>query len=283
MRPKFSDRCAFGLNSVQSAETARKPLAEFVTWIGEHASIEISTKAIPSYAVLAQRVREDAIDVAWLPPVLYIALEQDRIVTPLVSNHRAGQAAFHGVFLVRASAPLHTLDGLRGLRVAWVDPFSASGYVMPRIQLAALGIDPRKAFAEETFAGSHDAAVRALLDGTADVAATFARVDGGGNVTSGSWSQIPEARTEVRVLWTFGAIPSDVIAARLGYSDALCERIADAFVASTNAAAITPIARRIFGVEEFRRGHMQSYVSLRNAIAKARANGLIDDLRLGSL
>ena len=283
MRPNFADRCAFGLTSVQSAETARRPLAEFVTWIGERAAIEISTKAIPSYATLAQRVREESIDVAWLPPVLYIALERARVVTPLVSNHRAGQAAFHGVLLVRASAPLHTLDGLRGLRAAWVDPYSASGYVMPRIQLAALGIDPRKTFAGEVFTGSHDAAVRALLDGTADVTATFARVDGGGNVTSGSWSQVPEARSQVRVLWTFGAIPSDVIAARLGYGDALCERIADAFVASTNAAAITPIARRIFGVEEFRRGHMQSYASLRLAIEQASANGFIDDLHLGSL
>ena len=35
---------------------------------------------------------------------------------------------------------------------------------MPRIQLATLGIDPRKAFAEEVFTGSHDAAVRAVAE-----------------------------------------------------------------------------------------------------------------------
>ena len=283
MRPKFADRCAFGLATVQSVETARQPLSAFVTWVGARAEIAISTKAIASYATLARRVREGAIDVAWLPPVLYVALERDGIVTPLASNHRAGQSAFHGVLLVRTTAPLHTLDGLRGLKVAWVDPYSASGYVMPRIQLALLGIDPRKAFVEEVFTGSHDAAVRAVVEGTADVAATFARVDGAGNVTAGSWSQVPEARSRVRVLWTFGAIPSDVIAARASYPAGLGERIAEAFVASTNDRAIAPVARRLFGVEEFRRGHMQSYASLRRAIEKASASSLIDALHLGSL
>jgi ABC-type phosphate/phosphonate transport system substrate-binding protein len=178
---------------------------------------------------------------------------------------------------------MRTLDGLRGLRVAWVDPCSASGYVMPRIQLAALGIDPRKAFVEEVFAGSHDAAVQAVIDGRADVTATFARVDGAGHVTAGSWSQVPEARSQVRVLWTFGAIPSDVIAARAGYPAELRERIAEAFVASTNDPTIAPVARRLFGVEEFRRGHMQSYESLRRTIEEASASALIDDLHLASL
>ena len=102
-------------------------------------------------------------------------------------------------------------------------------------------------------------------------------------MTSGSWSQVPEARAHVRVLWTLGAIPSDVIAARANYSARLRERIAEAFVASTNDLRIAPIARRLFGVEEFRRGHMRSYASLRRAIEKASASALIDDLPLSSL
>jgi phosphate/phosphite/phosphonate ABC transporter binding protein len=279
MRPRFSDRCTFGLATVQGAETAREPLVEFVTWMGARAEIEISTKSSPSYAELAKRMREGSLDVAWLPPVLYVLLAEEGLVTPLVSNHRAGEAAFHGVLLVRASAPMHSLEALRGLRVAWVDPCSASGYVMPRIELAALGIDPRTAFSAETFMGSHDAAVLAVARGEADVTATFARVDGAGNVTSGSWSQLPDARAEVRVFWTLGAIPSDVMAARLEYAPELVARLAGAFVASTNDPRVAPIARRLFGVEEFRRGHMRSYASLRRAIEKASASALIDDLR----
>jgi phosphate/phosphite/phosphonate ABC transporter binding protein len=277
-RPKFSDRCAFGLASMQEVETARKPLAQLVTWMGARAHVALSTKFEGSYAALAARIREGTIDVAWLPPVVYVLLERAGLVDAIVSNHRAGQAAFHGVLLVHADAPIHTLDGLRGARVAWVDPLSASGYVMPRVQLAILGIDPRKTFAEERFVGSHDAAVRAVARGEADVAATFARVDGAGNVTSGSWRNLPDARAEVRVLWTFGAIPGDVIAARRGFDARVRERITEAFVAATHDAETAKLARRLFGVEEFRRGHMKSYESFRRMIEKASASSLIDDL-----
>jgi phosphate/phosphite/phosphonate ABC transporter binding protein len=282
-RPRYSDRCAFGLASMQDVETARAPLAQWVTWVGQHAKVALSTKFQDSYAELAARVRDGSVDVAWLPPVVYVALERAKVVEPLVSNHRAGQAAFHGVLLVHASSKLQSLDSMRGARVAWVDPCSASGYVMPRIQLAMLGIDPRKAFGEETFTGSHDASVRAVAEGDVDVAATFARVDGAGNVTAGSWSQLPEMRSRVRVLWTLGAIPSDVIAARIDFSKALRDRMTDALVASTRDPQAALLARRLFGVEEFRRGNMKSYASLRRAIEKASAGKLIDALPLASL
>ena len=283
MRHKFADRCAFGLASMQGVETAREPLAGWVTWMGERAQVALSTKFLDSYASLAARVRDGSIDVAWLPPVVYVALERAKVVEPLVSIHRAGQSAFHGVLLVNAAATMHTLDGLRGTRAAWVNPYSASGYVMPRIQLAMLGINPRKAFESEVFTGSHDDSVRAVAEGEVDVAATFARVDGAGNVTAGSWSNLESMRSRVRVLWTFGAIPSDVIVVRAGYPSELRERVADAFVASTNDPGVLPLARRLFGVEEFRRGHMKSYASLRRAIEKASASKLIDALRLESL
>ena len=283
MRPRFADRCVFGLASMQGVDSARRPLAELVTWLGQRAEVALSTKFLGSYTKLAQGVRAGALDVAWLPPVIYVALQRGAVVEPLVSNHRAGQAAFHGVLLVRTSTRVHSLDGLRGMRAAWVDPCSASGYVIPRIEMAAMGVDPREAFAEEVFAGSHDAAVRAVVEGDADVAATFARVDGAGNVTAGSWSQIPDARSRVRVLWTFGAIPSDVIAARAEYPAALRERLTEAFVAATRDPVIAPIAQRLFGVEEFRRGHMRSYASFRRAIEQASEGSIIDDLRLASL
>ena len=283
MRPRFTDRCVFGLASMQEVDTAREPLAEWIGWVGRHARLALSTRFETSYESLARRIRDGEIDVAWLPPVVYVMLERAGVVDAMVSNHRAGQAAFHGVLLVRSEEPVHTLDGLRGMRAAWVDPLSASGYVIPRIQLALLGVDPRTTFREERFVGSHDAAVRAVAKGEADVAATFARVDGAGNVTSGSWSALRDVRADVRVFWTFDAIPSDVIAARKGYPDELRERLTDALVASTRDAQAAKRARRLFGVEEFRRGHMKSYSSLRRAIEKASAGSLIDELRLASL
>jgi phosphate/phosphite/phosphonate ABC transporter binding protein len=283
MRTPHPDRCVLGLASMQNAESAREPLSAFVTWIGERAQVELGTRFVDSYGALAKSLRDGSVDIAWLPPVVFVALHSAGVVEPLVSNHRGGQAAFHAVLVVHADAKIHTLDGLRGARAAWVDPYSASGYVMPRIQLAAFGVDPRISFAEQRFLGSHDAVIDAVVDKTADVAGTFARVDGAGLVSSGSWSQLPRARSYTKVLATFGNIPADVIGARAALEAQARDRLMEAFVAASFDRTASALVRRLFGVEEFRRGDMQSYASLGRSIASASERGLLDDLTLGAL
>lgn len=270
--------CVIGLASMQNIESARPPLAAFATWIGGRAKVELSIKFVESYEALAECLRKKTVDFAWLPPIVFVLLEKQAVVEPLVSNHRGGQAAFQAVLVVHADSRIHTLDGLRGTRAAWIDPFSATGYVLPRVQLAALGIDPRRAFASQRFYGSHDAALSAIVAGEADVAGTFARVDGAGIVSSGSWSNLLHVRSMVRVLATLGTIPADAIAVRAGVDLELRERMAEAFVASSNDEMASKLIRRLFGVEEFRRGNLRSYAALRTTVEQGRASGLLDDL-----
>ena len=56
------------------------------------------------------------------------------------------------------------------------------GFVLPRVKLALLGVDPRTLFRTETFHGSGNcSAIKALLAGACDVAGTFATADKTGN------------------------------------------------------------------------------------------------------
>jgi phosphate/phosphite/phosphonate ABC transporter binding protein len=278
MRSSYSESCVLGLASMQNADSARPPLAAFATWIGDRAQAELSVKFVDSYEALAECLRQKKVDFAWLPPIVFVLLEKAGVVEPLVSNHRGGQAAFQAVLVVHADSRIRTLDGLRGTRAAWVDPYSATGYVLPRVQLAALGVDPRTAFAAQRFYGSHDAALSAIVSGQADVAGTFARVDGAGIVSSGSWSNLLHVRSMVRVLATLGTIPADAIAVRNDVDPALRERMAEAFVAASNDEMAVKLIRRLFGVEEFRRGNLRSYAALRTTVEQGRASGLLDEL-----
>ena len=270
--------CVFALASMQNADSARAPLSAFALWLDDRADAAVSTRFLDGYRALAASLRDGTVDLAWLPPVVFVMLQKLGVVEALVSNHRAGHAAMHSVLVVQEGARIHTLDGLRGTRAAWVDPYSATGYVVPRLQLAAFGVDPRSAFKEQRFHGSHDAVLEAVAFGAADVAGTFARVDGTGIVSSGSWSNLPRLRSHVRVLATFGEIPADVIAVRAGLDPALTARLADAFVASANEALSRELIKRLFGVDEFRRGNMKSYTGLRIAVEQARNGGLLEDL-----
>jgi phosphonate transport system substrate-binding protein len=193
-----------------------------------------------------------------------------------VSHHRGGRADFHSVLLVRSSSKVRTLPSLQGLRAAWVDKHSASGYVLPRIQLAAMGIDPRTAFASERFFKSHDAVVRAVVGEKADFCATYARLDRAGHPARGAWMDLPGAEGALRVLATFGSIPCDVIAARSDLDETTRDKLRQAFIDAAYDVRGALLVHDVFGVDEFRPWQDEGYTTLRRAMIRAAAEGLFE-------
>lgn len=240
--------------------------------VAAHAGIEIERRDASSYEALADDVRDGHVDVAWLPPIVFVRLAD--VVEPLGSIVRGGQSVYEAALVVRADSPIHTINGLRGSRAGWVDPWSAAGFVLPRVKLALLGVDPRTAFRTEKFHGTHRAAVEALVDGACDVIGTFARKGADGEVAVGAWSEVDGA--QVRVIATFGAIPHDVIAVRSSVDASMREKLRDALHAAGKDEAARTVLREIFGGDELREGLAPGYDALRSALEMAAVRGLFD-------
>lgn len=240
--------------------------------LGAHAGVEVERYDASGYEALATEVREQRVDVAWLPPIVYVRLAD--VVTPIGSIMRGGKSDYEAALVVKSDSRIKTIDGLRGTRAGWVDPWSAAGFVLPRVKLALLGVDPRSVFRTETFHGSHRAAMQALADGACDVAGTYARSDDNGKVIAGAWSEIDGAK--VRVLATFGAIPPDVIAVRKGLPDDDRVKILDALRAACSEHSTRAIVRQIFNGDELIEGLVSGYDSLKSALDIAAARGLFD-------
>src|SRR4051794_37538194 len=86
------------------------------------------------YDQLLRQVIAGAVDVAWLPPLLHArAAEQGALLVAL--PQRGGWLTFRSALLVRKDDPVKNLAGLRGVRAAWRDRSSASGYLFPRLEL----------------------------------------------------------------------------------------------------------------------------------------------------
>ncbi len=82
-----------------------------------------------------------------------------------------GTSTYHGYLFVRKDSGLHDAAAMRGKRMAYVDRATTAGYLFPLAWLRARGISPAGYFGETWFTGSHDAAMTAVLDRTADVGA----------------------------------------------------------------------------------------------------------------
>ncbi len=120
------------------------------------------------YDQLLASVLGSGVDIAWLPPLLHArAAEQGARLVAL--PQRDGWLTFRSALLVRKDDPVTSPGALRGVRVAWRDRNSASGYLFPRIELASRGAPPEKAFSSEKFYGSVVEAAQAVVSNAADL------------------------------------------------------------------------------------------------------------------
>jgi len=115
------------------------------------------------------------------------------------------------------------LADVEGETVAFVGQDSASGYLVPALQLFDAGVDPTTGITP-LFAGGHDAAVQAVYDGDAEVGVSFN--DARGQLVE----QVPDVGEKVVVFaWSF-PIPNDGFAVAGDLPEDLKEAISAALI-----------------------------------------------------
>jgi len=173
---------------------------------------------VGSYGAVVEGLFDGSIALAELGPGSY-ALARDRgaDVVAFASLHRrsdaSGPSAYHSVLIVRRDAGVRSLEALKGSSLSLVDPASTSGAIVPRAALPRItGMPLETWFGRVSFAGSHDLAIDAVLDGR--VAAAFV-----------SDTRIKEVKHRGRpaadalhIVWRSGPIPSDPFV----YQNSLC-------------------------------------------------------------
>src|SRR5271157_934312 len=82
---------------------------------------------------------------------------------------------YRGQFIANVSSGIKTFADLKGKNFCFVDPLSTSGYIVPRIQLKANGIDP-DADIKSTISGSHPNVAIAVYKGDCDAGVTYINV-----------------------------------------------------------------------------------------------------------
>jgi phosphonate transport system substrate-binding protein len=79
-------------------------------------------------------------------------------------------------YITTAASGVKAFADLKGKTFCFVDPLSTSGYVIPRIELKANGVDPDADFAGTTNAGSHQNVASSVYKGDCDAGVTFINV-----------------------------------------------------------------------------------------------------------
>jgi phosphonate transport system substrate-binding protein len=130
------------------------------------------------YAGVIQAFAARQLESAYMSPAAYASawLESDGDVVPLVvTQEQDGSTSYVSVMYTRADSGIMSLADMKGHSLAWADPNSASGYLIPRAEFRAQGIDPESGryFSSTGFAGGHEQAVVAVLNHQYDAGVTW--------------------------------------------------------------------------------------------------------------
>ncbi|MEO3472579.1 phosphate/phosphite/phosphonate ABC transporter substrate-binding protein [Roseomonas sp. CAU 1739] len=187
----------------------------------------VPTRLFPAtdYAGVLQAFSAGQIEMSSLGASGYAGawLDTNGGIEPLVvPEENDGSISYVSVLVVRADSGITTMEQMRGKSLAWADPNSTSGYLIPRFALrrSGIGVESGQYFSRTGFAGGHEQGVVAVLQRQYDGAVTWA--SGQGEVSQGYSRGNLRAMvdkgmlnmSDLRIIWTSDPIPNGPTAAR---------------------------------------------------------------------
>jgi phosphonate transport system substrate-binding protein len=122
-----------------------------------------------NYRQTMDMIKRGDLDFAWASAFPYVYLRhrnQARLVAMPVIN---GSPTFRAYLIVPAEdQSTRGIEQLEGKVFAYADPYSHTGYVVPRYEILQAGKDAKRFFARTFFTSGHKNVVRAVASGLAD-------------------------------------------------------------------------------------------------------------------
>ena len=190
-----------------------------MAYLEEVLKVPVEVVLAATYDQLVNDLAEGKVELALLTPLSYVkAAEKMDDLIPVAGKIGRGHQSLL-VLHPGAGGGLHSGDWMtaRGKRMAFVDPSSSSGFLLPYDYMMRHGIDPEEDLQSMVFAGSHSEALKMLALGQVDIAASgsgvremlqeeLRAVDGAGD-------------TRFRIVANAGPIPYGGICARATFPE----------------------------------------------------------------
>ena len=183
-------------------------------------TLGIPVKLYPAadYAGVMQAMAAGQLDLSEFSPSAFAGAWLDcKCIEPtVVPLEKDGTVFYVAVMLTRKDSGITSIEQMKGHSLAWADPNSASGYLIPSASLKASGIDLTDGayFSRTGFAGGHEQGIIAVLNKQYDAAVTW--TSGQGDVAQGYSRGAIRGMvdrgmlkmSDVNIIWKSGKIPN---------------------------------------------------------------------------
>lgn len=162
-----------------------------------------------NYTAEIEAMRANKLDIGEFGPLGYIFARKLAKATPVAvfgdKNHKP--VTYTAALWVPTSSSIQSVADLKGHTIAFSDPGSTSGNLLPRYALIKAGLNPDSDVKIE-FAGSHTASLLALLNGKVDAG----EINSQQQATATTAGQFDASK--FRTVWRSSPIPNDPITVR---------------------------------------------------------------------
>lgn len=209
-RPK---RLRFAVTPFADDDTLRREYSPMAEYLSRTLGLPVDLEIAASYGGVVAQIVAGQVHLAVLSPLVYVeAKAASPSLVVLATPIAEGAPSYASYIVALASSGITDLEHLRGKRLAFVDPFSTSGYVYPMAMLREHGLEPETFLKSYVFAGNHTRVVELVLAGEVDAGATYA-------TAVRSFTGDARAVQELQIVAKTGRIPYDAYCA-LGSLDA---------------------------------------------------------------
>jgi phosphonate transport system substrate-binding protein len=234
--------------------------------IAERTGLVVEANVGTDFAAVREAMGAEQAHIGWLNTFNYILASETYGVDVALVTQRFGATYYNGQINVNAEAGIEEIADLEGKVMCWVDPNSTSGYIIPRIMLAANGINPDEDFAETLEAGSHDNVIIQVYNGECDAGATF--VDARTNVEE----DFPDVNEVVEVLATTTDIPNDSVAFISSFPEDMRQQIVDALLDIASTEEGQEALNTLYSIEGLQEADDSFYDGFRLDLSRAGIN-----------
>jgi phosphonate transport system substrate-binding protein len=172
--------------------------------------IAVNFTSLSRYGNIVDRFTAEKMDGAFFGSFTYGLAHWQLGVEPLVRPvNLDGTSTYHGYIFARKDSGIRRSADIKGKRFAFVEHATTAGYLFPLAYFKASGVsDPEKFLGQSFFAGSHDAAILAVLNREADVGAAK------NTIYDQLAGENPRIEQELIILATSGVVPQNCLAVR---------------------------------------------------------------------
>lgn len=223
-----------------------------------------------SFVAVVEAFGTKRADVAAINTFGYVLAHDKYQAEALLTVLRHGSSTYQSQYIVKAGSPIKKIEDLAGKKIAFVDPASTSGYLLPLKTLKDKNIEPK----ETMFAQKHDNVVSMVYQGQVDAGATFysppSKDDKGKEQIEDArrlvLTQYPDVEKKVVILSLSEPIPNDPIIFRKEMPEEMKTKIVDAMISFVSTEEGREAFNAIYGVTALKKATDEDYKSVREML-----------------